>query len=142
MTKVYLPTNLRSYIDGKEFVEVQGETIGEIIESLKVYGLEKRLMGSEGVLRFINIYLGDEDIRFLEGMDTEIEGQDVVIMAAIAGGSRSFNKGKEFSYPKGKPTFKDEKNTILNSKTWGSTHKSYSAQRKCGEDSSDREIEG
>ena len=86
MTKVSLPPNLRSYVDGRDSVEVEGSTVREVIEALDEYGLKKRLVGNEGILRFINIYIGDEDIRFLEGLDTEVDGEEIVIMAAIAGG--------------------------------------------------------
>jgi len=86
MVKVFLPTNFRSYVDGKEFVEVNATTVREVVEELDTYGIKKRIIGNEGILRFINIYIDDEDVRFLEGLDTEVEDKDVVIMAAISGG--------------------------------------------------------
>ena len=87
MTKVHVPSSLHEYTKGQEVVEVEGTTVREIVESLDTaYGLGKRLIGSEGILRYVNIYLGDDDIRFLEGLDTEVENLDVVIVPAMSGG--------------------------------------------------------
>jgi molybdopterin converting factor small subunit len=70
-------------------VAVQSDTVRAAIEELEQNhpGLRERLLDDKGVRRFINIYVGEEDIRFLDGLDTKLEsGQEVSIVPAIAGG--------------------------------------------------------
>ncbi len=89
--KVRIPTPLRKLTKDQEVVEVDScSTIGQMIDSLeKAYpGFKERLCDEKGeVRRFINVYLNDEDIRFLKNRDTALKlGDEVSIVPAIAGG--------------------------------------------------------
>jgi len=76
---------------GKSEVEIEGQTVGQLIENLGAAhpGLKERLYDEKGeVRRFINIYVNEEDIRFLTGTDTPLkDGDEVSIIPAIAGGA-------------------------------------------------------
>lgn len=88
-TTVRIPTPLRTLTGGQDEVKSAGATVGEVIEHLeKSYpGVRDRLLDEKGVRRFVNIYVGDEDIRFLEGLKTELKaGDQISIVPAIAGG--------------------------------------------------------
>jgi molybdopterin converting factor small subunit len=91
--KVKVPTQLRSLTDGADEVPAMGAKVSELIDDLESHypGMRERLLDDDGRLRrFVNLYLDDEDIRFLQGLDTEIpEGARVSIIPAVAGGSRS-----------------------------------------------------
>ena len=93
--KVRIPTPLRKLTGDKSLVEVEGKNIGELIENLEkeFKGIKNRLCEEDGSLRrFINVYLNDEDIRFIKGKDTSIkDGDEVSIVPAIAGGQQSNN---------------------------------------------------
>ena len=88
---VRVPTPLRRLTDGQGEVEVEAKTVREAIEKLdqQYPGFKERLLDENGELRkFVNLYLNDEDIRFLKGADTELKDGDVLsIVPAIAGGS-------------------------------------------------------
>ncbi len=88
--KVRIPTPLLSLTGGKKEVEAEGTTLKELIEDLerRYPGLKERLCDEEGNLRrFINFFVNDEDIRFLQGEETPLKDGDVVsIVPAIAGG--------------------------------------------------------
>lgn len=90
MAHVNIPTPLRRLTQGKESVVVAGATVRELIENLEAQhpGLRERLVDDKGqVRRFVNIFVGDEDIRFLKQLDTPLgEGAQVSIVPAIAGG--------------------------------------------------------
>lgn len=90
MSTVRIPTPLRKLTGDQEVVTVSGATIGEILENLdKTYpGLGERLCDEEGnVRRFVNIFINDEDIRFLEDKATPVkEVDEISIVPAIAGG--------------------------------------------------------
>jgi len=87
---VKLPTQLRDATGGQAEVSGEGATVGEVLESL--YGrfepLRERLTVDEGGLRrFVNVYVGGEDIRFLDGLDTRVEdGAELNVLPAVAGG--------------------------------------------------------
>jgi molybdopterin converting factor small subunit len=86
---VRIPTPLRTLTGGEEAVSVSGSTVKEVIEDLesKHPGMRERLLDAKGVRRFVNIYVGDEDIRFLDGLETKLEsGTEISIVPAIAGG--------------------------------------------------------
>ncbi len=87
---VRVPTPLRRITNGQGEVQVQASTIREAIERLEeAYpGFKERLVDEQGeVRRFVNLYLNDEDIRFLKGLDTGLKDGDVLsIVPAIAGG--------------------------------------------------------
>lgn len=87
--KVLIPTPLQKITGGKDVVEAEPGKIIDIINSLdKVYpGLAERLCQDGKIRRFINIYVNEEDIRFLQGEETLVkEGDEVSIVPAIAGG--------------------------------------------------------
>jgi sulfur-carrier protein len=87
---IKLPTQLRPAAGNATEAQVQGATVGEALEAL--YGqhgeLRARLADDTGGLRrFVNVYLGGEDIRFLEGLDTPVsDGDELTILPAVAGG--------------------------------------------------------
>lgn len=86
---VRIPTPLRSLTGGNDEVRAQGNTVRDVIEDLeKNYpGIKDRLCDEKGVRRFVNIYANDEDIRFLDNLDTPVkESSEVSIVPAIAGG--------------------------------------------------------
>ena len=87
---VRIPTPLRKLTGGADEVAIEGATIGEVIENLEVAhpGLKERLCDESGeIRRFVNVYLNDEDVRFINGRDTALkDGDDVSIVPAIAGG--------------------------------------------------------
>ena len=86
---VRIPTPLRTLTQGKDEVEVAGKTVRDLIENLeKNYpGLRERLLDDKGVRRFVNIYQNEEDIRFLDNLDTAVkDGDSISIVPAIAGG--------------------------------------------------------
>ena len=91
MIKVRIPTPLRPMTGGKGEVEVKGNNIGDMIEQLNAShpGMKDRLCDEQGeIRRFINIYVNEEDIRFLTGKETPLkEGDEVSIIPAIAGGA-------------------------------------------------------
>ena len=89
MITVRIPTPLRTLTGGEEQVQAPGETVKAVIEALetKHAGLKDRLLDDKGVRRFVNIYVGDEDIRFLDGLETKLKtGDEISIVPAIAGG--------------------------------------------------------
>jgi sulfur-carrier protein len=85
-----IPTILRSYTDGEKAVEGSGGTLADLFTDLdsRHEGLRARLVGEDGSLqRFVNVYLNDEDVRFLGGAETPLSDGDVVtILPAVAGG--------------------------------------------------------
>jgi adenylyltransferase/sulfurtransferase len=88
--RIMIPTPLRQYVGKKDQVEVEAKTVAEALSRLAAeYGeLRKHLYNQEGELRsFVNIYLGDEDIRFLQKEQTPLSENDVLsIVPSIAGG--------------------------------------------------------
>ena len=88
--KVRIPTQLRSLSGGEAEVEVEGGTVGEVLAALEKAhpGFGDRLFDEQGKLRrFVNVFVADEDVRFLNGLETEVpDGQTVSIIPAVAGG--------------------------------------------------------
>ncbi|MCK7623976.1 MoaD/ThiS family protein [Streptomyces sp. RS10V-4] len=88
--EVRIPTILRSYTDGQKAVEGSGATLDELFKDLdgRHPGIRERLVDEAGGLRrFVNVYLNDEDVRFLEGITTGLgDGDSVTILPAVAGG--------------------------------------------------------
>jgi molybdopterin synthase sulfur carrier subunit len=88
--KVRIPTPLRKLTKEQAEVDAAGTTIREIVDDLEKQfpGFKERMCDDGGELRrFVNVYVGEEDIRFLEGLDTKIpEGEQVSIIPAVAGG--------------------------------------------------------
>jgi molybdopterin synthase sulfur carrier subunit len=88
--KVRIPTPLRKLTNNEEVVEINAATIGEAIVELQTRfpGIQERLVDDRGeVRRFVNVYLNEEDIRFLQGRATALkDGDEISIIPAIAGG--------------------------------------------------------
>ena len=88
--KVRIPTPLRKLTNNEEVIEVDSSTIGEAITELqsRYPGIQERLIDEDGaVRRFVNVYVNEEDIRFLQNQDTPLnDGDEVSIIPAIAGG--------------------------------------------------------
>jgi len=88
--QVRLPTVLRPAAEGKSQVEVTGSAVGDVVSQLiaDYPALQTNLVDEDGAVRkFVNIYLNDEDIRFLEKMETPVaEGDELAILPAVAGG--------------------------------------------------------
>tara|TARA_B100000315_G_C14529635_1_gene565529 strand:+ start:800 stop:1090 length:291 start_codon:yes stop_codon:yes gene_type:complete len=87
---VRIPTPLQEFTQNKDAVDIDGSTVKEVLGNLDAQfaGVRQRLYGDDGKLRrFVNIYVNQEDIRFLKGEDTEVsEGDELSIVPAIAGG--------------------------------------------------------
>ena len=90
MTKVRVPTQLRTLTGGSSEVTVEGSTVAEVLKALDAAhaGFAERWFDEKGSLRrFVNVFVGDEDVRFLQGLETPVaEGQTVSIVPAVAGG--------------------------------------------------------
>jgi molybdopterin synthase sulfur carrier subunit len=87
---VRIPTPLRTLTGGADEVPADGGTVAEVIESLEANhpGMKDRLCDDKGVRRFVNLYANDEDIRFLDNLETTLkDGDTLSIVPAIAGGS-------------------------------------------------------
>jgi molybdopterin converting factor small subunit len=88
--KVRIPTTLRPLAGGSSEVEVAGATVGEVLANLDAAhaGFADRLLDEQGGLRrFVNVFVADDDVRFLQGLDTPVpEGETVAIIPAVAGG--------------------------------------------------------
>ncbi len=87
---VRIPTPLRKFTNDQSNVQIEGSTIGQVLDNLEAShsGIKEKLVDEEGeIRRFVNIYVNDEDIRFLDGAATEVkDGDSVTIVPAIAGG--------------------------------------------------------
>jgi molybdopterin converting factor small subunit len=91
MAKIRIPTPLRAYTDGASDIDVSGGTVGEALNSLvdRHPDLRAHLFQDDELRSFVNIFIGDEDIRFLQGLDTAIDAEDKLrIIPSIAGGRR------------------------------------------------------
>ena len=87
--EVRIPTILRTYTDGAKAVEGSGGTLGALLDDIETRhpGIHGRIVDDKGLRRFVNIYLNDEDVRFLDGIDTALADGDVVtVLPAVAGG--------------------------------------------------------
>ena len=91
--EVRIPTILRTYTDGAKSVTGSGGSLAELIEDLEGNhpGIKDRLVedksGSIDLRRFVNVYINDEDVRFMGGLDAELsDGDQVVVLPAVAGG--------------------------------------------------------
>jgi sulfur-carrier protein len=91
MPVVRIPTVLRKHTDGQAKVEAAGGTVREVFGQLTSDrpGLQEQLLDGDEVRGFINVYVDDEDIRYLDGLDTPVEDDaEIAIMPAVAGGAR------------------------------------------------------
>ncbi|HEU4492009.1 MAG TPA: MoaD/ThiS family protein [Jiangellales bacterium] len=87
--EVRIPTILRTYTAGAKAVSAEGDTLAGLIDDLESRhpGLRERLVEEGRLRRFVNVYLNDEDVRFLGGLETEVaDGDSVTVLPAVAGG--------------------------------------------------------
>jgi len=88
---VHLPTVLRSHAGGAKTVDADGDTVGEALTSLtaRFPGLSGQVIDGDGTLhKFVNVYVNDDDVRYLSGLDTPLAASDEVsILPAVAGGA-------------------------------------------------------
>lgn len=89
--EIKIPTILRTYTDGAKTVPGSGSTLAEVIDDIESRhpGLKDRLVEADGLRRFVNVYVNDEDVRFSGGLAAPIAENDVVVvLPAVAGGAR------------------------------------------------------
>ena len=90
MSKIKIPPVLRSSTGGEKEVSAEGENVGDVLRALvdQHPATKSQLFGDDGTLnRYVNVYLNDEDVRVLEGLDTAVKQEDtLVILPAMAGG--------------------------------------------------------
>ncbi|WP_084960645.1 MoaD/ThiS family protein [Thermoactinospora rubra] len=89
--EVRIPTILRTYTGGAKAVKAEGSTLDELIADLEARhpGIKERLVEEGSLRRFVNVYLNDEDVRFLGGLETPVsDGDTVTVLPAVAGGAR------------------------------------------------------
>ena len=87
--EVRIPTILRTYTGGEKAVHGKGETLGGLIDDLETAhpGLRERLLEGGDLRRFVNVYVNDEDVRFIGGLEAPVaDGDEVVVLPAVAGG--------------------------------------------------------
>ncbi len=92
MSTIKIPPVLRGSVGGEKEVEAPGANVGEVLRSLASQhpATESQLFSEDGELnRYVNVYLNDEDVRVLQGLETGVSDSDtIVILPAMAGGSR------------------------------------------------------
>jgi sulfur-carrier protein len=92
VSTIKIPPVLRGSVGGEKEVEASGGNVGEVLRTLAAQhpATESQLFSEDGALnRYVNVYLNDEDVRVLEGLDTSVTDNDtIVILPAMAGGSR------------------------------------------------------
>jgi adenylyltransferase/sulfurtransferase len=89
MITLRIPTPLRPFASGHQEVQVQGNTVGEALKDLvrQYPSLDKHLFNANELRPYVNLFLGDEDVRHLQGVDTPLsEGDNLMIIPSIAGG--------------------------------------------------------
>lgn len=87
--RVQIPTPMRQHTDGKAVVEVSGSTVQGVLDDLakKFPGITQRIFENGQVRRFVNVYLNDEDIRYLDNLNSAVkDGDELAIIPAVAGG--------------------------------------------------------
>jgi len=87
--EVRIPTILRTYTGGEKIVTASGDSLQAVVADLEASypGIGERLLDASGLRRFVNVYLNDEDVRFLSGLDTPVaDGDSITILPAVAGG--------------------------------------------------------
>ncbi len=96
MALVRIPSVLRRHTDGQAKVQAAGGTVGDVFSALTAAhpGLADQLLDDGEVRGFINVYVDDEDIRYLSGLATPVEAEgEIAIMPAVAGGSGAHDRG-------------------------------------------------
>jgi molybdopterin synthase sulfur carrier subunit len=87
--EVRIPTILRTYTDGEKSVAGEGASLGALIDDLEANhpGIKDRLIDDGDLRRFVNVYVNDEDVRFLGGLEATLsDGDQIVVLPAVAGG--------------------------------------------------------
>jgi sulfur-carrier protein len=88
--RVRVPTILRTYTAGESEVAAEGDTLADVLDSLDASypGIKGRIVDEQGALRrFVNVYVGNDDVRFLDGLGTAVaDGTQVSVIPAVAGG--------------------------------------------------------
>jgi len=87
--EVRIPTILRTYTDGQKAVDARGDNLAGLIEDLEAShpGIRERLIDGEDLRRFVNVYINDEDVRFIGGLEAPLtDGDQVTVLPAVAGG--------------------------------------------------------
>ena len=87
--EVRIPTILRTYTGGEKAVSAGGASLSALIDDLEANhpGLKERLIEDGDLRRFVNVYINDEDVRFIGGLEAELsDGDQVVVLPAVAGG--------------------------------------------------------
>ncbi len=89
MTAVRIPPTLRGEVGGERQVEAHGDDVRGVLEDLvaRYPGLASQLLEDGDLAPFVNVYLGGEDVRTLDGLDTAVDGQTIILLPAMAGGS-------------------------------------------------------
>jgi molybdopterin synthase sulfur carrier subunit len=89
VTRVRIPPTLRSEVGGEREVLGEGQTVREVLEDVagRYPALEGQLFEEGEIAPFVNVYLGGEDVRTLDGLDTRVNGSSVILLPAMAGGS-------------------------------------------------------
>ncbi|WP_426243527.1 MoaD/ThiS family protein [Nocardioides sp. LHG3406-4] len=88
--EVRIPTILRTYTDGEKSVTAEGDTLATLIDHLEGNhpGIAGRLLDGGDLRRFVNVYINDEDVRFIGGLEAGLsDGDQVVVLPAVAGGA-------------------------------------------------------
>lgn len=88
-SEVRIPTILRPYTGGEKTVAAEGASVAEVIADLdaRFTGLGERLLENGSLRRFVNVYVNDEDVRFIGGLDAPVaDGDSITILPAVAGG--------------------------------------------------------
>jgi molybdopterin converting factor small subunit len=87
--EVRIPTILRTYTGGEKAVTGEGATLAALLDDLEANhpGIRDRLIENEDLRRFVNVYINDEDVRFIGGLEATLaDGDQVVVLPAVAGG--------------------------------------------------------
>jgi molybdopterin converting factor small subunit len=87
---VRIPTILRTYTGGESEVTADGETLAEVLDDLDAHysGIKARILDDQGAIRrFVNVYVGNDDVRFLDALETKTpDGTQISVIPAVAGG--------------------------------------------------------
>ena len=88
MTKVRIPPTLRAEVGGERELVGQGETVREVLADVaaRYPALEAQLFEDGSIAPFVNVYLGGEDVRTLDGLETRVNGSSMILLPAMAGG--------------------------------------------------------